>query len=280
MDRTQKSKPEKPTNSVYSGSGSLRVRFSGLKCSALVGRKIRGSKNDGVPTDSIILGRPESAIHHRGGERKPPCPWQHEPREPAPLSEGSDAAERASAGRAKAESPAPAPTRPVRSAHIYRYGSRADPRAAATAIYSIYHSIYIFHRAAARARERTPTSACHSPVTCRRALARLRRACARSARWRPASYVSPPGFASQRLVASRPPRPPSMDGRAGPGRRQAALDPCCRARVDGRPGSRHGMQQQRLRHGMRAVRRPYLRGRYRYTTHKRQYVSCAGMLHA
>jgi hypothetical protein len=89
-----------------------------------------------------MLGRPESAIHHRGGERKLARPWQHEPREPAPLSEGSDAAERASAGRAKAESPAPAPTRPVRSAHIYRYGSRADPRAAATAIYSIYHSIY------------------------------------------------------------------------------------------------------------------------------------------
>lgn len=121
-----------------------------------------------------MLGRPESAIHHRGGERKPPCPWQHEPREPAPLSEGSDAAERASAGRAKAESPAPAPTRPVRSAHIYRYGSRADPRAAATAIYSIYHSIYIFSpRRGARARERTPASACHYPVTCRRVLASL-----------------------------------------------------------------------------------------------------------
>jgi hypothetical protein len=69
-------------------------------------------------------------------------------------------------------------------------------------------------------------------------------------------------------------------GRAGPGHRQAALDPCCRARVEGRPGSRHVMQQQRLRHGMRAVRRPYLRGRYRYIYSQtavrllRRHVAC------
>lgn len=233
-----------------------------------------------------MLGRPESAIHHRGGERKLARPWQHEPREPAPLSEGSDAAERASAGRAKAESPAPAPTRPVRSAHIYRYGSRADPRAAATAIYSIYHSIYIFSpRRGARARERTPASACHYPVTCRRVLASLGTTptcvCAVGAMASRVVCIPPRDSrhkGSSRLGRHVPRR--WTGGRAGPGHRQAALDPCCRARVEGRPGSRHVMQQQRLRHGMRAVRRPYLRGRYRYIYSQtavrllRRHVAC------
>jgi hypothetical protein len=35
MDRTRNPKPEKPTNSVYSGSGSVRFRLTGLKCPAL-----------------------------------------------------------------------------------------------------------------------------------------------------------------------------------------------------------------------------------------------------